>query len=367
MALIFPAFGLLLLYDPSLRRLLRQPGPYAATVLGMAGLLPVILWNASHEWVSFRHVAGQAGVAGGSRIDPAGILVYIGGQAAVVGPLWFVGMIWALIDVWQRPCDPGHDAHDEQSMRLLLFGAGVPWLVFLAFSPITKIQPNWPVVALPSNVILLVLWLGRRLRLPTPAGRAGAKAFIAVGVGLSVATTVLMHRSEWLMPLCARLAKDAPPWDLTPVAKYDATARLRGWRELGTAVGQVLASERVAGREPFIMTDDYQTASEIAFYCPGEPTTYCVQSAMGERLSQYDIWENPIRNRDRFVGKPCLYVGSLRPDLTRITNGRAVLMGPRPQTTVTHAVRGHPIRVWTVYPFDAFGGFQDLARFGRRY
>jgi hypothetical protein len=367
MVLIFPAFGLLLLIEPSLRRWLRRPGPYLALVIGLAGFVPVLVWSGRHGWVNFRHVAGQAGVAHGPSFDFTNVIAYVGGQTAVLGGVWFVGMVWALLDVWRRPCAGTTEIHDAPSARFLAIATAVPWLVFLAFSPITKIQPNWPVVALIPGTIVMALWLGRRLRLPTRAGRAGAKAFIVAGIVLGGGMVVVMHRTDWIMPVFARLARNAPPWELTPIAKYDPTARLRGWSELGAAVGEVIAAERAAGRDPFLLAEDYQSAAEIAFYTPGEPTVYSAQSALGGRMSQYDIWPNPIRDRADFVNRPCIYVGSLQPALSGEPGGRGALTAPKLARTVVHEVRGHPVQMWTIYTSDAFAGFDETAPAARRY
>jgi 4-amino-4-deoxy-L-arabinose transferase-like glycosyltransferase len=367
MLLLFPAFGLWLLIDPSVRPRLREPGPYAAAVLGLCGLLPIVIWNAANGWVSFRHVAGQAGVAGGPRFDPEGILAYVGGQAAVLGGVWFVGMIWALVDFYRRPQIAGDEPHDPPAVRLLLIAACVPWAVFLLFSPITKIQPNWPVVAIIPGTILMVAWLRRRLHLPTARGRAGARAFIAAGLIVGGGMVLIGHYSQWLMPAYTWLARDAAPWDLTPVAKYDPTARLRGWSQLGAAVGRVLAHERDAGRDPFILADNYQVASEVAFYTPGQPVVYCAGPALGARLSQYDIWENPIRDPDAFLNRPCVYVGARDAALTGENGQHAALPNMRLAETVEHRVCGQRLRLWTIYVCDTFAGFAEPATNGRRY
>jgi undecaprenyl-diphosphatase len=67
-------------------------------------------------------------------------------------------------------------------------------------------------------------------------------------------------------------------WDL--VAK-----RLHGWPELGRAVGDILA--QVPGT-PFLATDRYQIASQLAFYVPGQPRVY--NANFGRRMNQYDLW-----------------------------------------------------------------------------
>ncbi|NQU28437.1 MAG: glycosyltransferase family 39 protein, partial [Candidatus Marinimicrobia bacterium] len=45
---------LVLVIDPRLRSHLRQPVPWLAGLLAVALFLPVLYWNAAHDWVSFK-------------------------------------------------------------------------------------------------------------------------------------------------------------------------------------------------------------------------------------------------------------------------------------------------------------------------
>jgi hypothetical protein len=126
---------------------------------------------------------------------------------------------------------------------------------------------------------------------------------------------------------------------------------------LGAAVGQVLEEQRAAGRDPFILGSDYGTASELAFYCPGQPTVYSAQSVLTGRRSQYDFWPNPIRDPAAFMGRPCLYVGSLHAALTGEGGGHAALPGLRPVRSVEYKLKGEPVQIWTIFVCDAFAGF----------
>jgi 4-amino-4-deoxy-L-arabinose transferase-like glycosyltransferase len=352
MVLLFPVVGLVLLLDPDCRRHLRRPGPYLATLFGLLGWLPILAWNAQHQWVSFRHVAGQAGVSGGIKFNPAGIAEYIGGQAAVIGP-WVIGMWLAVWAVKKRP--PGQV---EWPMRLLALAAAVPWLFFLAFSPITKVQPNWPMTALPPATILLCVWLSRTLH-AAPQIRRRSIAYIATCVVFGIAAAVLIRHTEWLVPLFKKLSANAPPWELTPIARYDPTARLRGWSDLGQAVGEVLHEQRASGRDPFILADDYQTASQLAFYTRENPATYCAQSALGGRLSQYDLWSSPISDPQSFIGRPVVYIGSSNPILTGEHVGHAALPGMQRVRLIEHRLAGEPMQIWSIFVCDSFAGFKS--------
>jgi 4-amino-4-deoxy-L-arabinose transferase-like glycosyltransferase len=376
MVLIFPALVLAMLVETRFRTRRTVFGLALAILIGLLGLAPIVVWNVQHGWVGLRHVAGQAGLAGGPRVDLAGIIKYIGGQLGVVGLVWLPAMAWALVELWRRP-EPGDDErHDSASLRLLLCATAVPFVAFLVFSPITKVQPNWPVLGLLPGLIVLVAWLGRCTRAVNSSGKRLVRRLVVAGVLLSFPAVVVGHHTEWLAPVFGWLARGSPPlrltrpaapWELTPAARYDPTARLRGWSKLGQAVGEVLTNERAAGRDPFILADDYQVASLIAFYCPGQPATYSAQSALGGRLSQYDIWPNPVRDRDLFADRPCIYVGPLTAAITGEGGGHAALPGVRRVRTVEYAVGGCPMQIWSISVCDRFAGFERPAAGDTRY
>jgi len=376
MVLIFPVLLLTALLRPTLRRRLRRPGLYLALALSLTALIPIVMWNARHDWVSFRHVAGQAGLAGNIRFNPQGVLAYLGGQLGVLGALWPLGMVAALLELrpqkQQQRAAAGSNAEgpgcDPNATGLLWSAAAVPWAVFLLFSPIAKIQPNWPMPAVIPGTILLTQWLRQRATSTDPKQRRFARYFVLAGALTGAAIVVVGHRTELVAPAFDWLARGtppthllrpAPPWGSTPIARFDPTARLRGWRELGAAVGQVLAQENAKGRQPFILADEYQLASLLAFYVPGQPIVYCVQSAVGGRRSQYDLWPNPIDHKEQFLGRPCIYVGALRKEVTGAPGGpRPALPGLRAERRVEYLLAGRPLKYWTVYVCEAFAGFE---------
>lgn len=378
MVFAFPAVGLAILSEPTYRRHVARPGPYLALLIGLAGLVPIVFWNAQHDWVSLRHVAGQAGVSKGPSFDLLGPVNWFAGQAAVIGPVWFIAMLAAVRHFARRAsahCEHEHAdprPADPAAMRLLVYATLVPWGVFLAFSFITKVQPNWPVLGVLPATILLAGWLRERWNSAIPQARRLARLVTLGGGVLGLGVVIGMHFSAALIPLFAWFAPPPSAFDLTPVARLDPASRLRGWATLGQAVGRAVAAERDAGHDPFIVADDYQLASQIAFYTPGEPSVYCLQAVLGDRQSQYDLWPNPIRNPDRFIGRPCIYVGARKPELFGTAGGQyhpPALRNPRLVENVEYRLSGHTIQLWTIYAVESFDGLPAdvLARLGSKY
>jgi hypothetical protein len=293
----------------------------------------------------------------------------LGGQFAVVGPIWFALLLFAVWHFWRNPAPKPYESHDPSAIRLLIAATLVPWLVFGGFSFITKIQPNWPVLALLPGTVLLAALAMRLFAGDAGLSVRGGRGWLAAALALGFVTVLVAHHTALLYPWLKPLADREPPWNETPIAKYDPAARLRGWAQLGHAVAAVRAAAQDAGHDPFIVADDYQVASQIAFYCPGQPAVYCLQSVLGDRLCQYDLWDNPIDDPEPFLGRPCIYVGVLKPELIGKTeSGHVTLRGARRVDTVTHEVRGLAVQIWPISYVEEFAGIApELERRQNRY
>src|SRR5438067_859797 len=71
---------LFLLATPTFRRLLFRPGFWIMTGVAAVTCLPILIWNVRHDWVSLRHVGGQAGFEGQHGILWLGPFEYVGLQ-----------------------------------------------------------------------------------------------------------------------------------------------------------------------------------------------------------------------------------------------------------------------------------------------
>src|ERR1700733_7717012 len=82
-----PAILIWLVSVPKLRRWLVSPWPYLGGVVALALFMPVVLWNADHQWISFIKQLGR------SRIEdfkPAFVGELIPTQIAFATPLVFI-------------------------------------------------------------------------------------------------------------------------------------------------------------------------------------------------------------------------------------------------------------------------------------
>src|SRR5207237_6614552 len=138
MILWIASAGLFLLTTPALRRLLFRPGFWIMTSVAGVTCLPILVWNVRHDWVSLRHVSGQAGLEGREGILWLGPLEYVGVQFLLLLGFWFVA--WAAAMLAHRPWQ-----ESELGRRYLWWMSAPMFSCFLLFCFKTHEEPNCPI------------------------------------------------------------------------------------------------------------------------------------------------------------------------------------------------------------------------------
>jgi 4-amino-4-deoxy-L-arabinose transferase-like glycosyltransferase len=348
MVLWLPSAGLMLLTCPEGRRLLWQPGFWIMSVVAAACCLPMFVWNIQHDWVSVRHVSTLAGFRdGGGSMRLLGPLTFVGVQFALLLGYWFV--VWAAAMVAYRPWQ-----ESDTGVRYLWWMSAPMFVFFCAFGLKTGGgEPNWPVTAYLSGLVLAVHWISEQLQRGRGWYRRLAVGNLAVASVCGVALIVVMHHTEWLYPVLARWTKSSASF--MPLRKVDPTCRLRGWRALAADVDQIREKLRREGIEPIVAGGDWTVPGELAFYCQGHPTVYSLGPALGDRGSQYDWWRpNPIGDPEQFRGQTMILVGSGGPLVMK-----AFERVESPHLFV-HYEKGQPVAAWPVMVCRGYHGFPRL-------
>jgi len=239
-----------------LRAELARPGPYVACVIGAAMFLPVVLWNASHGWISFafqlRHGLGPPrGSAWGREIALLGI------QLGLVTPILFPLIVVAVCRAAGRPRAP--------RPFILAAVALFVWIFFVITSVRRPAEPNWPALALLPGIVLLAA--------QQPSVRQARWEWGGIALGLVVIVVVYSHAVH--------------PW--LPIAgNRDPIAQAYGWDELARAV--VAEDQRLlpAGTRVWVAADRYQEAAELAYHLPRHPVVFSLELA--SRHNQFDLW-----------------------------------------------------------------------------
>ncbi|CAN5395491.1 glycosyltransferase family 39 protein [soil metagenome] len=279
MIYFIPCAALFFAFTPEARRVLRTKEPWLALVVGHLFYLPIIFWNWRHEWISFRHVAGQTKVGDGFRIDISAFGDFLGGQALVISPLIFVAMAyycWRAARTWR--------ARESETRLLLSFSVPIV-LALLLKSLQGNVEANWTGPAYFTGAVFLALEIARTYRTRKEAGISTTTpvVYTCAAVGLCIVGLAIAHDRTIFESIEKSSAKAGFPIP----ANADPIYHMIGWDDLGKEVSAA-RSKMPRPDQTFIVTRTYQIASELAFYADGQPRTYNVN--VGRRMNQYDVW-----------------------------------------------------------------------------
>ena len=305
----------------SLRRRLREPGPYVACIVATIVFLPVLRWNASHEWVSFGFQLHH-GLAAPARRDVFAPLKrlgdMIGGQAGLVSPILFVLCGLAAVRGLRR------SASNETYVLAVI--STFTFLFFCYSATRQRVEANWPAPAYIAAIPLLAT-------LP-----------------LSVALAKWLRAGLWLAGVMSLLIYVHAAFDILPIPpRKDPVARSAGWRELAAAAtAAAQRSELPARGRTWIAADRYNDAAELAFYAPTHPTTFSLN--LGGRSNQYDLW--PGFAETARVGDNLVVALDERPSLHPIVAELAPLFGTVRRDTLVELRNRHGLvtqrRLWVL-------------------
>ncbi len=211
---------------------------------------PNIAWNAAHGWASYLKQGGRV-----DGFDPARAAQFfgelVGGQALLFTPLIAV---LAVRGLWHLRRDTAPGA------RLLLWLSLLPAAVFLEHVLTDRVQGNWVAILYPSACL---------------AAAAAPPRWVRPALVLGFAVTALVY-----------LQALAAPFPI-PAKRDTAALQMAGWRDF--------AAQAAASHPAFLTSDDYATASALAFYAPKSVPVL----GFGQRWSYLD-W--PVATPDGETG-----------------------------------------------------------------
>jgi len=254
---LLPCLGLFVLCCKVGRTRLKRPGPALTLLVAVLIALPNLLWSSGEGGGAYAFQLAH--VTGGLHFSPQGFLAFLGGQAGVVSPLLWVGLVLFMAVSWRRAVRFGRN----EAFMMWCFSA--PLLLLCALLSVAgRVEANWPAVAyiaaLPGAAWA---WTGGRFYLRR------IRLWTGLTLGVAAAMTLVIHLQA-LVPFL-------PVGD-----ELDATARLRGWKDLAREA--VREADKLKAT---LASEGYGPVSELRFYS-GRPVVYEPSST---RRSQYDLWE----------------------------------------------------------------------------
>lgn len=276
MLAIFPLTLVWLASDSEGRRQLRQPQVWLWIVGSLIFLLPVVWWNAQHNWVTLRHTQEHFQARSVDVVHKVWQgLEFVASQCGVASPLTFGLMGWlglTALHAWPLL---------DRRLRFLICFSMLPLLAVLALSFTQKVQPNWPAPFHLTGIILVMAWgclaITPKLLPAFSSPPTWLKISLMTGGLLTLGTLAV----PFVLPS-------------TPLAgsRLDPLARLRGWKSLGTQLGQMQQQLSGADETQVIAVTGRGPVSLLAFYLPGQPRVYR-WNPTGQIVCQHDVWGGP--------------------------------------------------------------------------
>ncbi len=346
MVVWLPSLALFLLFSPQYRRLLWSRHCLALGLLASCSAVPILLWNWKHDWVTFHHVTGLAGLRQETpRFHWFGPLQMLAVQCALWLVFWFI--VWARALLAYAPWKPS-----PEPLRFLWWMSAPMFGVFLLFSFKTGGgEPNWPVTAYISGLVLGIIWMADELSRAKGWYRRSAFGGLVASCTVGVLLTLFAHCSAWLHPVLLPFAGPSTAEQPYPLRRLDPTLRLRGWRTLADHVDHLRQQLHERDIDPVLAGVGWSMPGVVGFYCEGHPTVYTLGLALGDRRSQYDFWRpNPLADVGDFLGRTFLVVAPGHVELASAFE--RIEAHP-----VTHLEKGQPVAGWCVFVCHGYRGF----------
>ena len=205
--------------------------------------LPVVLWNAQHDWASFAKQFGR--VAEGHGLTVVYLAELIGGSVALMSPVIAVLAVLGL-----RRAARSTVAGDPPAA--LLVAGMLPFLAYLLVHSLhDRVQANWMAPLYPGFAVCAALALGVIETPAKPDHAFGRLGRWALGIGLLLSGLIYWHTVHPLVLLAGQ---------------KDPTSQTRGWRQLAAEVERVRAQTGAC----WIATSSYATTGQLAYELRGK-------------------------------------------------------------------------------------------------
>lgn len=252
---MFPV-GLALFFalSPDERRRIRWRGPLLALVLAFLCYVPNLIWNLQHAFVSYKHTADNANLAGALTRPFTGI-EFLVSQFGVFGPIPFAILLLALA----RPKPLIADPRSRLLACVLLPLATM--MIVVAF--LSRANANWAAPLYVSATVLVVAWAIERGRI----------WLLGLSVAIHLAAAVVAAGYHDF----ARIA------GIELTGRTDPAKRVLGWRPLGADVAKQLAAHPGAA---LLMEDRMDLATMIY---GARPTAWAKWNPSGRIRDHWDL------------------------------------------------------------------------------
>lgn len=284
---IFLAIGLAIYLGAGLTRSRSRPWPWkqmlAAVLLALLMVSPVFLWNAAHDWISFKY---QGGHVSGSGWQLRHLALFLVVQLLVFGPAASLGLL-----AFVRRMGSHHSFLPVRDQMGLLSVFAVFMLVLGWLSGGGRSLPYWTspawVVALPFAAAGIVQLGGLMRRLNAGLAVASAALVLSLAGSLQSGTFFNLRHFDGPQPFLDN------PQGKTRVLT-NPLAEVHGWPELGEALLRLQAARGDSGSADSphqlpmaVAVGNWTLGSRLGWYAWPQPVL-----VVDRRFDQFDLWWN---------------------------------------------------------------------------
>jgi 4-amino-4-deoxy-L-arabinose transferase-like glycosyltransferase len=240
-----------------LRSLLRDRRLYGAIAISALASLPIVIWNAQHDWLSFQYYLTRSiDPSEATRqwsLKPWEVFGFWGFSILILSPL----VSWAFFRLLQHKT-PKTASPTYRPFAIWLFSLSTGLLSWIAL--FSTALYYWNIVAYLLLLPGLPVFFGHHQRLFR----------IAQGIGCLVAAVLVVNYCA--LPLAAFFGPDGDP----------DGRMLFGWETVSPIVSETV---QTMGADTLLLTTDYRLASALA-YALNNPDVLAISA----RQDQFDVW-----------------------------------------------------------------------------
>jgi 4-amino-4-deoxy-L-arabinose transferase-like glycosyltransferase len=272
-----------LLFCKEKRKWLSRKEPYLAFILALIVFSPVIIWNASRDWATFKYNLGMRYVSSDASLKFKYFLEYIGGQAFILSPFLFLGSLAGISHCGYR------GIRSDDRYLFLFFPSVLILFMFGIYSWFDRVAPHWVACGyLTSFIALPGLFLGEERK------NIYRNFWIAI-VSLAIFMTFLIH----IIPLYPKIFTSLTRSKKGSVNEINIF--LSGWMEdLGKKISLI---KKEMAEDTFILCRGFALASYVAFYTDGQYETYSIGQTTPHGHA-YEYWSD----FNSLLGKDAIFV-----------------------------------------------------------
>ncbi|MCC8941432.1 glycosyltransferase family 39 protein [Bradyrhizobium sp. Arg68] len=245
--MLLPAVAAFALVPDWRWRWLRSPYPYLAAVIAIVVFSPVLIWNAQHDWASFRFQAVRATAERAFALRTVG--EFIGMQFGLVGfVLLPVTLFGTALTAWR-----GYRNREPVAI-LLSTGVLVPFLYFLWKSLTLRVGDTWPMFLWPAGFAAVAINV---TRMPFEGWSIGLVKSTVFWARTAIPTGIAFLVIVFLYYMLA-------PWNLT--GHTDPIGAEAGYDKLAARVEAQLQATGAT----WVATSDYRTFAMLRWFLRGK-------------------------------------------------------------------------------------------------